>query len=169
MLDHGTIGAAGVAYGMFMMCKLLCPKFDKIDRLIRDLKNAQKHCCKSVFLKTKLWTSYLFGLNNRPFGSGGNATLKRRMLELFQVCESVGSGIFKKYLPRTAKAWNMPYDTAEEQQQVFNRVLEMRSFVHKLSQPKMQNWFAWNKCAKEAASGVPSHEDDFRITIGRRA
>ena len=149
MLDHGTIGAAGVAYGMFMMCKLLYPKFDKIHRLIRDLKNAQKHCCKSVFLKTKLWTSYLFGLNNRPFGSGGNATLKRRMLELFQACETVGSGIFKKYLPRTAKAWNMPYDTAEEQQQVFNRVLEMRSFVHKLSQPKMQNWFAWNKCAYE--------------------
>ena len=83
MLDQGSIGTAGVAFAAFYLNKLVAPKFDKIHRLIRDLKGAEQDCLGGIFNKTKLWSSYLLGLNNRPFNSGANATLKRRMLELF--------------------------------------------------------------------------------------
>jgi len=37
-------------------------------RLIRDINLSAKHCLKGLFLKVKLFTAYLFGLNYKPFG-----------------------------------------------------------------------------------------------------
>ena len=54
---------------------IIWAKFDKIHRVIRDLKLAEA-CCNKIFEKTKLWSTYLYGLNDRPFGSGSNHTLK---------------------------------------------------------------------------------------------
>ena len=76
-LDEGSIGTAGVAAGAFLLKKkTLRGKFDKIHRVIRDLKLADGGCCNKVFEKAKLWSAYIFGLNNRPFGSGANHSLK---------------------------------------------------------------------------------------------
>ena len=75
-LDEGSIGTAGVAAGAFLLKKTIWGKFDKIHRVIRDLKLADGGCCNKVFEKAKLWSAYIFGLNNRPFGSGTNHSLK---------------------------------------------------------------------------------------------
>ena len=75
-LDEGSVGTAGVAAAAFHLKKTIWIKPDKIHRVIRDLKLAEGHCCNKLFEETKLWSSYLFVLNNRPFGSGANDSLK---------------------------------------------------------------------------------------------
>ena len=75
-LDEGSIGTAGVAAAAFLLKKTIWAKFDKIHRIIRDLKLADGGCCNKVFEKAKLWSAYIFGLNNRPFGSGANYSVK---------------------------------------------------------------------------------------------
>jgi hypothetical protein len=124
-------------------------KFDKIHRLIRDLKGAENGCCSKIFTKAKLWSAYLYSLNKRPFGSGANATLKTRMLDVFRLSVDIGSPVFKKYLARIAKGWKMPCDTKEEKEEILKKCLEMKSFIQHMGHPKLQNWFAWNNSAYE--------------------
>ena len=75
-LDEVSIGTAGVAAGAFLLKTTVLRKFDKMHRVIRDLKLADGGCCNKVFEKAKLWSAYIFGLNSRPFGSGANSSLK---------------------------------------------------------------------------------------------
>ena len=149
MLDQGSIGTAGCAFAIFQMGKLIFPKFDKIHRLVRDLKNAEKHVLDAVFMVTKMWSAYLYGMNNRPFNSGANATLKSRLLELFEITEDTSSPCFRKYLHKIAKEWDMPCDSQEEEELIWNKMVSLRSFTNKMSQPKTSNWFAWNKAAHD--------------------
>ena len=44
MLDQGSPGAAGVAFASGYLCKMIETKFDKIRRLINDLKGAERDC-----------------------------------------------------------------------------------------------------------------------------
>ena len=148
-LDQGAIGGAGCAYCMFHRHMMMMCVFDKIHRLIRDVKGASNDCCKKIFVKTKMWSAYLFSLNKRPFGGGGNATLKSEWIKIFEQTCDINSDVFEKYLPKIAPSWGMPYSTVPEKQAVFNKVLEMASFNKHLSHPKLANWFAWNKSAKE--------------------
>ena len=148
-LDEGSPGTAGVAAAAFQQKKTVWGKFDKIHRIIRDLKLAEDGCCGKVFSKAKLWSSYLYGLNNRPFGSGANHTLKERLLYFFQLTESVTSATFQKYVSPISNDFGIPCDSMEDQQRIFNKILEMKSFTHKLGQPKLSNWFAWNAMAHE--------------------
>ena len=148
-LDEGSIGSAGVAALAFRFKVTVWAKFDKIHRLIRDLKLAESDCCNKIFAKAKLWTSYLYGLNNRPFGSGANHTAKERLMSVFQAQEDWHGPTFQRYLSRVAKdLGGMPIDSPEEQQAVFTEMCEMTSFHKKLAQPKASNWFAWNDSAK---------------------
>ena len=147
-LDEGSIGMAGVAAAAFQQKAAVWARFDKIHRIIRDLKLASAHCCGKVFEKTKLWSSYIYGLNNRPFGSGSNHTLKEGLLKLFADVESPTSENFLKFVTRIGKDLDMPSRSPEDHQQIFNAVLEMKSFTQKLGQPKVSNWFAWNAMAK---------------------
>ena len=147
-LDQGAIGCAGAAFCMFFLGLMMMAKFDKIHRLIRDIKAAE-NCCKKIWVKTKLWSAYLWSINKRPFGKGANATQKERWMELFEATHSISSPVFLKYLSKIGMAWNMPYGTPEERQAIFNRVLELPSFKKHMAHPKLANWFAWNKCAHE--------------------
>ena len=45
-------------------------KFDKIHRCIRDYTLALGRCMGGLFLKAQLHSSYIWGLNYRPFGTG---------------------------------------------------------------------------------------------------
>ena len=42
MLDQGSIGTAGAAFSIFHQGKMLHPRFDKIHRVIRDLKTQRR-------------------------------------------------------------------------------------------------------------------------------
>ena len=52
-LDEGSSGTAGVAAAAFQQKKTVWAKFDKIHRIIRDLKLAESHCCKKNFFEIK--------------------------------------------------------------------------------------------------------------------
>jgi hypothetical protein len=149
MLDQGSIGTAGAAFAIFHQGKMVHAKFDKVHRIIRDLKNSEKQCMDSIFMVCKMWSAYLYGMNNRPFNSGANFTKKKRLLELFSRTQDVNSPVFRKYLHRIAKDWKLPCDSEENVQAIYDNVLQMDSFTNKMSQPKQANWFAWNKAAHE--------------------
>ena len=149
-LDQGSVGLGGSSFAQFHMRYMIFAKFDKIHRLVRDIKFAENGCCKKIFTKAKLWSAYLFSLNKRPFGSGANTTMKQRLMWIFQqrVCDTYHA-VFQKYLPKLGKMWNMPYTTVEEQQAILDAVYELPSFCQHLNHPKLANWFAWNKSANE--------------------
>jgi len=102
-LDHGSIGAAGVAKLELHDGRMITARFDKIHRVIRCLKNAAGKV--PIFVKTKLWSAYLYSFNKRPFGSGWNATVKQRLLQVFMQHHDINSEVFIKYLPRLSKVW----------------------------------------------------------------
>jgi len=149
-LDQCSVGCAGVAHSAFQLGKVIYGKFDKIHRIMNDLKGAEMEASvRGCFRKAKLWSSYLYGLNNRPFGSGAHFTLKKTLLNVFVSSENIDSAVFKKYVARIAKAWGKPCDTREEQQRIFDDVAVMKSFHSKGGQPKLSNWFSWNSKAHE--------------------
>ena len=147
-LDQGSIGCAGAAFCMFFLHMMMMAKFDKIHRLIRDIKGAE-NCCKKIWVKAKMWSAYLWSINKRPFGGGGNATLKQRWMQLFGATFDIHSPVFQKYVGKISRAWNMPCGTQGEKEEIFKAVLELASFSKHMSHPKLANWFAWNKCAHE--------------------
>ena len=117
-------------------------------------------------MKTKLRSAFLFGLNAKPWNNGGNYTLKRRLLGLFSKFESVNSLVFQRYLPKLAQTWNMPSDNRQEQETIFDRVLQMRTFNKKDTQPKQSNWFAWSCCARTQLGEFWGNQNGFRKPIG---
>jgi len=147
-LDEGSVGSSGVAFSAFQHKKTFWGKFDKIHRIIRDLQLSETHACNKLFQKAKLWSAYLYGLNNRPFGKGGFFTLKERCLSIFTMGHDARSPTVQKHMSRVAKSFKMQCDTPAEQERVFNKMLLMKSFNQKLGQPKVSNWFAWNSCAE---------------------
>ena len=76
-LDEGSVGTPGVAVAALHLKKTLWIMPSKIHRVIRGLKLAGGHCCNKVFEEGKLWSAYLFGLNDRPFNSGAKNYLDR--------------------------------------------------------------------------------------------
>ena len=148
-LDQGSIGSAGVAAAAFQQCMMIWGKFDKIHRIIRDIRLAQGGCCCKIFEKTKLWSTYLFGLNSRPFGSGSNHTLKSYLMFQFRLRTRVTSANFQRYVHRIGGEFGMPSESMEDQEAILHEMYELKSFEQKLGQPKASNWFAWNGMAKE--------------------
>lgn len=100
-LDQGSIGAAGVAFAEYGDGRMITAKFDKIHRMIRDIKGAAQSV--PIFQKAKLWSAYLFSLNKRPFGKGAHGSAKQRMMEVFARTTTVSSYVFVKHLPRLSK------------------------------------------------------------------
>ena len=74
-LDQGSICAAGYAFSDAEGALIHC-KWDKFHRIIRDINLNVEHECHGLFLKTRLFTSYLWGINQKPFGTGLFATEK---------------------------------------------------------------------------------------------
>ncbi len=110
-LDQGSIGAAGVAFLEYFLGWMVTAKFDKIHRAIRDLKLAAQ--AVPIFVKTKLWSAYLYAINKRPFGSGAHGTAKARLVDAFMEKVTIHSPVFVKYLPRLCREWlDLPSGTS---------------------------------------------------------
>jgi hypothetical protein len=69
LYDQGAIGAAGSGFTDHLG-KIILMKFEKIHRLIRDLKLSMQHSCGGVLLKAQVYSSNLWNYHNKPFGSG---------------------------------------------------------------------------------------------------
>ena len=70
-LDQGSIGSAGGAFLLFYLRYMVQINFDKIHRLIRDIKSAENGCCQKIWTKTKLWSAYLYSLRKKAFWHWG--------------------------------------------------------------------------------------------------
>ena len=145
-LDQGSIGSAGMAYAINELQCCMHTKFDKFHRIVRDIKLSISHSCSGVFQKAMLYSSYLWSLNYKPFGSGGFSSLKNRLLTTFLATESCESPIFQKYSSLIAQDFQMP---ASDLQVLWEEVAAMPSFHLKKSLPKQGRWFSWNQAAEE--------------------
>ena len=158
-LDQGSVGTAGVAFASMSLGRLIFARWDKYHRVVRDIKLAIGGPLAGVFLKTQLYTSYLWGLNYKPFGTGAFAIQKQHILNVFLATRTAESPVFLKYVERIARSANerrtrglprMRWATQQDRQEVFDSIPELASsFLQALSLPKLGRWFSWNGCAEE--------------------
>ena len=70
-LDQGSIGAAAAAVAdSDDLRAMVHAKWDKYHRVVRDIRLSTTHCCHGIFLKTQVFTSYIWSLNQKLFGTG---------------------------------------------------------------------------------------------------
>ena len=101
-------------------------------------------------MKTQLYTSYLWGVNYKPFGTGLFGTQKKQAFNIFLALESVDSPIFRKYGDRIASDAGMPFDTHDERERVFQHLCDIvGSLMQCQDLSKLGRWFSWNGCARE--------------------
>ena len=148
-LDQGSIGAAGMAYAINHRGYLVYARFDKLHRVVRDMKLSLTHCLKGVFMKAQLFTAYIWGLNYRPYGTGAFFQTKRMMVNSFIEAVDETGAVFLKYAPRIAKDLGLKCDTEEDRQHVWARAFDSSSFHRQGTYPKMGRWFSWNQVASE--------------------
>ena len=150
-LDQGGPGCAGAAFAMFHLMMMFAVAFDKIHRLVRDLKLSVQRAAGGIFLKAQLYLNHVWSLNYKPWGTGVFSTAKRRMLDAFLKCCSYTDEIFYfKYGPKMAACWQMDFDTEAAKQRVFDEMpLRLLSFRRSLETPKLSRWCSWNKAAHE--------------------
>ena len=150
-LDQGSSGAAGMAYIMFALDMLAWVSFDKIHRLVRDLKGSVLHAAGGVFLKAQLYSNHIWSVNFRPWGTGLFASVKKRWLNLaMRLLDHRDEIFWSKYGPLMAQQWNMDFDTDEAKELVWKKIpIKLVSFIKALNCPKMGRWCSWNQSAKE--------------------
>jgi hypothetical protein len=114
LLDQGSIGAAGTGFSDYAF-KMVLMKFEKIHRLIRDIKLSLLHSCGGVLTKAQVYSSSLWNCHQKPFASGYFGTQLQRALNVFAMRHTVDSLLFQKYLPRIAKEQGVSFTTRAEQ------------------------------------------------------
>jgi len=111
---------------------------------------AAKHCHHGLFLKVKLLTSYVFGLNYKPFGSCAFGDRKHRLLESFLSGHTSLSDLFGRYWERLAADFGVAGRTDADRQRVYDLLpIKLKSFSARCGLPKMGRWFSWNQMVKE--------------------
>ena len=148
-LDQGSIGTAGQAYAEEVMQSMVHTKYDKFHRVIRDIKLSFQHSCNGIFLKSQLYSSYIWGVNFKPFGTGRFGDQKRRILNVFLATETPSRPFFAKYRWLIARDFSMPFDTVENQLEVWKQVATLPSCTQSLETPKLGRWFSWNGSAHD--------------------
>ena len=144
-LDQGSIGSSGSAFSINCLGALVVCRFDKIHRSTRDTKLSLKHCMHGRFLKAQLFSAHVFSVNYKPFGTGGFAQTKQRMLNVFLATETIHSAIWRKYAQLIAKDLNRSCETDAEHQTLFNGLADLASFRNKGNLPKMGRWFSYDE------------------------
>lgn len=91
LMDQSATNMAGMAY-LSSRLSLTHGSWDKIHRLVRDLKLSQEHSKNKTLVKAQLASSYLWSMNYRPFGTGHWYQEKRAIVESFVQTESVVAG-----------------------------------------------------------------------------
>ncbi len=143
-LDQGPIGTAGMAFAL--QGHRIHVRFDKIHRCIRDYKLALGRALGGVFLKTQLHSSYIFGLNYKPFNTGLFFEQKKTMLEAFLESSSISSDLWQEFRERIA------FDAGEtvvNDNRLWQSLPELESFKNKGTLIKPARWFSWNQCCEE--------------------
>ena len=77
--------------------------------MVRDLKLSIEHCCGGIFLKTQLYTSYIWSVNYKPLPALGNyGTVKKCILDSFlsPARHTIKSDRFRKFGTRIVSNFN---------------------------------------------------------------
>ena len=143
-LDQGSIGMAGQAFVEHEVGALVHTKWDKFHRVVRDCKLSFQHAGGGVFLKAQLYSSYLWSVNKRPFGTGAFGEQKRRLMCVFLAVQSRDSPLWRKYGARIADDLGMAFDSDAEQEAVWQAMSTLGSFNVATEAPKLGRWFSWN-------------------------
>ena len=103
-----------------------------------------------ALLKTRLFTSYIWGINQKPYGTGLFLSQKKHVLNVFLATCSIDSPVWRKYVSRIALSVGPAVSTREEEQALFDRLPDLaRSWCASLDISELGRWFSWNGCAKE--------------------
>ena len=143
-LDQGPVGTAGMAFAL--QGHRIHVRFDKIHRCIRDYKLAIGRAMGGIFLKTQLHSSYIFGLNYKPFGSGLYSSQKQTRMESFCESNTILSDLWQEFRERIA------FDAGESvinDNRLWESMSELESFKNKGTLIKPARWFSWNQCCDE--------------------
>ena len=129
-------------------------RWDWIHRLIRDVKLSLEHTAGGMPLKARLYSSHIWGLNAKPYGTHVVGTLKQQILDVFMRTESVDSQKFREYGERIAEAWCMPFQTADNRKEVFENLLTGDSCQDDPSFPRGGGW-SWTSAGESTKLTPP--------------
>ena len=147
--DEGSIGTSGIAFAEDYMNNCVHVKLDKLHRCVRDVKMSLQHASGGIFMKCQIYTTYIFGLNLRPFGSGSFGDQKKRLIKIFKALNTPDGELFMKHGHLIAHDLSMPFETAAERLAVWNELDQLPSFARALEHPKLSRWFSWNGACKQ--------------------
>ncbi len=150
VLDQGSLGTAGAAYMEGNLGMMVLSKWDKYHRCVRDIRLSLERVARGLFLKAQLYTSYLWGVNYKPYGTGLFGTQKKEALDAFLAEQSTDGAPWHKYGERIAHDAGLPWDTEEDRQRVWASLPDIAgSFCQAREICKLGRWFSWNDCAKQ--------------------
>ena len=147
-MDQGSIGTASCGFTKFLQ-KLIHMRWDELHRLIRDVKGALSHACGGIFLKAQVFSSFLWGIHARPFGTGLFHTLLQRGLDVFLFNNpDRHSPRFQKYVDRIGRELGKSTSTAAAQDALHESLAELSTIKNQPEISKLGRWFSWNQAAK---------------------
>ena len=144
-IDSGSVGRAAANFAKHKMHANVFIIYDKIHRLIRDIKLAMEHTGGKELYKATLHANFIFSLNQKPFGSGEWFHKKAESLAHFIECHTSESSDFRAYAPHIAQDLGLVIRDETDYESVFNCLPEMPSFSKKGIAPKSMRWFSINQ------------------------
>ena len=144
-MDSGSVGRAAANFAKNKMHANVFIVYDKIHRLIRDIKLAMEHTGGKEIYKATLHANFVFSLNQKPFGSGEWFHKKVESLAHFMDTHTSESSDFRAYAPLIAQDLGTVIRDETDYDSVFNCLPEMPSFSKKGIAPKSMRWFSINQ------------------------
>ena len=144
-MDSGSVGRAAANFAKNKMHANVFIVYDKIHRLIRDIKLAMEHTGGKEIYKATLHANFVFSLNQKPFGSGEWFHKKVESLAHFMDTHTSESSDFRAYAHLIAQDLGTVIRDENDYDGVFNCLPEMPSFSKKGIAPKSMRWFSINQ------------------------
>jgi hypothetical protein len=144
-MDSGAVGRAAANFAKNKMHANVFIVYDKIHRLIRDIKLAMEHTGGKEIYKATLHANFVFSLNQKPFGSGEWFHKKVESLAHFMDTHTSESSDFRAYAHLIAQDLGTVIRDENDYDGVFNCLPEMPSFSKKGIAPKSMRWFSINQ------------------------
>ena len=142
-LDSGSVGRAGMSFAKNKLNLNVFATWDKYHRLIRDTKLSAEKSCGGQLYRALLHITFIFSLNQRPFGSGEWYGKKKEILAHFLDTHTAESPAFVKFAHLIADDFGLGEGVSDEC--TFACLSALPSFVEKGAAPKMMRWFSINQ------------------------
>jgi hypothetical protein len=152
-MDSGSVGRAAAMFAVHKLGLNIYVVYDKIHRLIRDVKLAAEKAAGGTLYRALLHICFVFSLNQRPFGSGEWFHKKRELLAFFMDTTTPDDDIFKNFADFIASDRGVTLESSDDREALFWSLAELPSFTRKGVAPKMMRWFSvhelWEERSRE--------------------